>query len=461
MNELESIITHTENWANLLAKPYSTPFARHDVDRESIRYKVIEHTKTDDVLNDLVNECEYLTSHKAAEATLFILPNAFQSIDEFQELVRLTKTRLKKQGLAQVYKLAIFHRHHRPRVCKNDDPQRKPDNDTNHPPYPCLYIIKESRMEYRFENQEIEIEEKYRPEATITNIDNYQQVNSLLFYIALAVVLILSIYTYAQVTNYSLPRTNTTITEIKNSTDLYNKLSCRPNVSGTTNQRKCKNVMLQRSMRKLTFEYSTDEKTHSFSSTFYGNTHKNSVLGDSIPINFYQNKRNLLIPSTSRIVFILSVLFLGIAALFRWLLLSYRANRVTENQPDIDLKSRFEQRWNSNFFARLTGMLCFTIYLFTFLFDANTILKLTITTLFPIIIARGYFHLTVRFSAEFTSEIKKNALQVGAVTALVTVCITMFTGLVEIYSVDTTIVPIILSAVYFISLFEVKRLAVQ
>lgn len=451
MDELDNIVTQTENWANLMAKQDISPFARHHVDRESIRYLVVEHTKINFVLDDIDRECEYLTDHKAADATLFILSNAFKSVDEFEELVRLTIMRLEEQDFTEVYQLAVFH--------PDDRLVGETDNDANHPPFPCLYVIKESRMEYSFENEEIEVKEKDRPEATFANITNFQKINSRLFYIGLAMVVILSIYAYMQVTNYTLPRTNTTITKIQSSADLYNKLLCHPNVSGVMNNKKCENVTLQRTMRKLTFEYNIDGIPHSFDSTFYDNAHKNSVLGDSIPINFYQNKHNLSIPSTSRIIFILSVLFLGVAALFRWVMLSYWENRVIENHPDIDLKSRFEHRWNSNVFPHLIGMLCFAIYLFTFLFEANIILKLTIIVLFPIIIARGYYNLTVWFSAEFTSEIEKNTLYVGIVVALVAVFITMFTGLIEVFSVDKAITRVILCAVYFISLFELKKLA--
>ena len=150
MTALESIVTQTENWAKRAAKQDISPFARHHVDRESIRYTVVQHTNTDDVLNELVSECEYLMNHKVAEATLLILSNTFQSVEEFDELVGLTKKMLVKQGFAQVYKLAIFHPNHR----LAGETQGKPENDTNRSPYPCLYIIKESRMEYRFENQE-------------------------------------------------------------------------------------------------------------------------------------------------------------------------------------------------------------------------------------------------------------------------------------------------------------------
>jgi len=164
MNNVESIVTQTENWAKLMAKKDVSPFARHDVDRESIRYAAVDQSTTEEALNKLVSECEYLMNHKAAEATLLIISNAFKSYDEFEELVGLSKKMLVEKGFSQFYKLATFHPEHKARVDKVDlfepehdlvsEAQGEPENDSNNPPYACLYIIKESCMEYRFEDQD-------------------------------------------------------------------------------------------------------------------------------------------------------------------------------------------------------------------------------------------------------------------------------------------------------------------
>lgn len=164
MNELENIVTQTENWAKLMAKQDISPFARHDVDRESIRYAVVDLSNTEDVLNKLESECEYLMNHKAAEATLLIISNAFKSYDDFEVLVGLSKKMLVEKGFSQFYKLAIFHPEHKARVYKAylfepkhdlmSEAKGEPENDSSNPPYFCLYIIKESCMEYRFEDQD-------------------------------------------------------------------------------------------------------------------------------------------------------------------------------------------------------------------------------------------------------------------------------------------------------------------
>jgi hypothetical protein len=149
MNDTNSIIAHTENWVKQVIVKYNIcPFARQEVERGSIRYTVVEQSEMEDVLLELIKECQYLDVNKDTETTLFIIPYAFQSFDDFLDLVDLANDLLFDQGLEGIYQLANFH----PDYCFAGEPLRDPANYTNRSPYPCLHIIRESSMEYALEN---------------------------------------------------------------------------------------------------------------------------------------------------------------------------------------------------------------------------------------------------------------------------------------------------------------------
>ena len=143
MNDINSIIAHTENWVKQVIVKYNIcPFARKEVERGSIRYRVVEQNKRDEVLLELIKECQYLDSNKETETTLFIMPDAFQSFDDFLDLVDLANDLLFEQGFEGIYQLANFH----PDYCFAGEPQHDPANYTNRSPYPCLHLIREDSM---------------------------------------------------------------------------------------------------------------------------------------------------------------------------------------------------------------------------------------------------------------------------------------------------------------------------
>jgi uncharacterized protein len=147
MNKLDSVISQTEDWATQIVKQDISLFARLKVDRESIRYTVIEQTKSEDVLIEFFSECEFLTNNTGTAATLIMLPNAVQSFDEFLDLVGLANNILSEHTLEGGYRLAHFHPDHR----SAGEPLQAHQKNTNRSPYPCLYIIKEASMEYALE----------------------------------------------------------------------------------------------------------------------------------------------------------------------------------------------------------------------------------------------------------------------------------------------------------------------
>ncbi|MGL4515866.1 MAG: DUF1415 domain-containing protein [Shewanella sp.] len=144
MNEIELITHQTDNWVKKVIMKYNIcPFARREVERGTIRYLVVEHTKPKLVLKALIEECQYLDAHPEHETSLFILPRGFEGFYAYLDLVDMANDALLDNDYEGVYQLATFH----PDYCFEGEPQDAPANFTNRAPYPTLHIIRETSME--------------------------------------------------------------------------------------------------------------------------------------------------------------------------------------------------------------------------------------------------------------------------------------------------------------------------
>lgn len=144
MDEIAVIIEQTDNWVKKVIMKYNIcPFAKQEVERGSIRYQVIEHTKIKQVLQAFIEECVYLDTHPEAETTLFILPRGFEGFYAYLDLVDMANDALQDNDYEGVYQLATFH----PDYCFDGEAQDSAANFTNRAPYPTLHLIREASME--------------------------------------------------------------------------------------------------------------------------------------------------------------------------------------------------------------------------------------------------------------------------------------------------------------------------
>lgn len=142
--ELVTAIEQTQNWVNKVIMKYNIcPFARREIERNSIRYQVIDESKIDKVLEAFILECHYLDNHPKAETSLVILPRGFEGFYPYLDLVDLANDLLVDQGYEGIYQLASFH----PDYCFDGEPQNDAANYTNRSPYPTIHIIREESME--------------------------------------------------------------------------------------------------------------------------------------------------------------------------------------------------------------------------------------------------------------------------------------------------------------------------
>ena len=149
MEQQNPIITHTKNWVEKVIMKYNIcPFARREVERGSIRYYQVKDQGREDVLQELLNECQFLDSNTDIETTLFIMPCGYEGFYDFLDMLDMANELLEMQDYEGIYQLANFH----PDYCFADAPQNEPSNYTNRSPYPTLHIIRESSMEFAIAN---------------------------------------------------------------------------------------------------------------------------------------------------------------------------------------------------------------------------------------------------------------------------------------------------------------------
>jgi len=132
-----------QHWVESLIVKYNIcPFARQEVERQSIRYAVSSEHRPADVLRCLIEECAYLDAHHETATTLFILPQGFEGFYDYLKLVDQAEDLLQMQGYEGIYQLASFH----PDYCFEGEPQQDPANYTNRSPYPALHILREESL---------------------------------------------------------------------------------------------------------------------------------------------------------------------------------------------------------------------------------------------------------------------------------------------------------------------------
>jgi len=152
----DKVIEQTRRWVEQVVIQLNLcPFAAAPFKKDRIRYYVSHALDANQLVDELLEELILLkdTPAREVETTLFIVPNAFSSFDEYNQfgviLDQLIYS-LKLQGIIQV---ATFHPDYQFSDLARDDVR----NYTNRSPYPMFHLIREDSVE-RARNSYTEIE---------------------------------------------------------------------------------------------------------------------------------------------------------------------------------------------------------------------------------------------------------------------------------------------------------------
>jgi hypothetical protein len=119
------------------------PFAKRELRRNAIRFTECHNPRVEEVLEQLVAECEYLDNHPETETTLLILADGLEDFLDYLDMIELAERLLAELGYEGVYQIASFH----PDYCFADTDSEDAANFTNRSPYPMLHLLREASLE--------------------------------------------------------------------------------------------------------------------------------------------------------------------------------------------------------------------------------------------------------------------------------------------------------------------------
>jgi uncharacterized protein len=139
----DKAISQTREWvSNVIVKYNFCPFARKEVETNSIHYIVSPASRVDDAVMDMLEQCVQLEQTPERETTLIMFDHGFSDFADFLDLVDLANALLVAQGFEGKYQIANFH----PDYVFADSDEQDAANYTNRSPFPTLHLIREASM---------------------------------------------------------------------------------------------------------------------------------------------------------------------------------------------------------------------------------------------------------------------------------------------------------------------------
>src|SRR6187549_3632878 len=149
MMRSEQIIDRTKKWIiDVVIGCNFCPFAANVVKQQAIFYKVEENADVKACLASFVLEMKRLDIDPTIETSFLIFPNAFQTFDDYLDLVSLAEELLKRKGYEGVYQVASFH----PLYLFANSDENDPANYTNRSIYPMLQLLREESIDKALAN---------------------------------------------------------------------------------------------------------------------------------------------------------------------------------------------------------------------------------------------------------------------------------------------------------------------
>ena len=140
----DSIVSQTKHWLrSFIIKLNICPFAKHVVEKDSLKIAVSNVTNIEEGLEALVMELMFLDLNKNVETTLLIYPTLCSDFFDYLDFVDMAEIVLHDQGYEGIYQLATFH----PDYCFADTAVTDVSNFTNRSPYPMLHLLREDSVE--------------------------------------------------------------------------------------------------------------------------------------------------------------------------------------------------------------------------------------------------------------------------------------------------------------------------
>ncbi|WP_299075504.1 DUF1415 domain-containing protein [uncultured Paraglaciecola sp.] len=139
----DEVITTVKSWIDKVIVGLNfCPFAKKEMERNTVRYAISTHTEISEGLDDLLDELALLSQSPEIQTSLLIFPQGFKDFEQYLDLLELANVLLEQGGYKGIYQIASFH----PDYCFEGEDNDDPANYTNRSPYPILHILRESSV---------------------------------------------------------------------------------------------------------------------------------------------------------------------------------------------------------------------------------------------------------------------------------------------------------------------------
>ena len=139
-------IKHVQRWLkDVVIELNFCPFAKREVDKNTVKYQLSNGLKIDDLLDELSAELRYLVKNENVATTLIIYPST-PTLNEFEyylDFLDIANELLIESGYEGIFQIASFH----PDYCFEGEKPNAPSNYTNRSPYPIIHLLRESSIE--------------------------------------------------------------------------------------------------------------------------------------------------------------------------------------------------------------------------------------------------------------------------------------------------------------------------
>lgn len=143
------IIAQTKKWINSVIIQHNyCPFAKREVEKETVRYQVVHETEFNSLLKKVIDECIWLDQNAETKTTLIILPSNLNDFKLFLDTLLLAEDLLVSEGYEGIYQIASFH----PNYCFQGAEVDDAANFTNRSPYPMFHLLREASVEKAIKN---------------------------------------------------------------------------------------------------------------------------------------------------------------------------------------------------------------------------------------------------------------------------------------------------------------------
>ncbi|MEZ5592128.1 MAG: DUF1415 domain-containing protein [Gammaproteobacteria bacterium] len=138
------IIKPVQHWVEHLVIGLNLcPFAKHEWEKNRIRFTVSDAINEEQLLMALQAELELLNADSTVETTLLIHPEVLQDFFDYNQFLDYADRLLTQMELDGIYQIASFHPDYQFAGTAPDDVE----NYTNKSPYPMLHLIREDSLE--------------------------------------------------------------------------------------------------------------------------------------------------------------------------------------------------------------------------------------------------------------------------------------------------------------------------